>query len=419
MPDPINYLAQLPQTNPLANFAQSFGQAAQIQQVMQARQQQQQQMQRQSAYQQAAQEAFATRDPNRFLELGVKFPEFGEQAQSAFKALDTQRQENEFAKAGEVLSALQSGNVDIAKQVADEQITAAKNAGQDVSKLQRVRDAIDKDPNAAASFLMFGMSQAAPDKFKSLTESLAKAGEERRSAQLQPDVVAAKRRENVPSSILEAIDFGNLTPQQQATFVNLQTLKKPPAAVTKVEITNLEKTASAELGKLVPDLYETANAAAGQAEEIPRYREALKKAITGPLADQRLSVARIGDALGFKGDKSVEATREVIQGLSEMALQSRKALTGQGQITEGEQKLLLKARSGDISFTKGELEVIFGVADRAAKAQYDKSTKLLKSASPKSETAQVFLENVKPFPSAAAPQSPAASQPPRNITVDY
>jgi hypothetical protein len=81
-----------------------------------------------------------------------------------------------------------------------------------------------------------------------------------------------------------------------------------------------------------------------------------------------------------------------------MALRSRSMLAGQGQITEGEQKLLLKARSGDINFTKGELNTLFGVFERAAKAQYTKSTNLLKSAAGKSETAQMFLDNVSRLP---------------------
>ena len=166
----------------------------------------------------------------------------------------------------------------------------------------------------------------------------------------------------------------------------------------------MDKTAAAELGKLVPDLYNQANSAATQLSDLPRYQAALDNAITGPFAEQRLSTARVASALGFTGDKAVNATREVIQGLSEMALKSRTMLTGQGQITEGEQKLLVKARSGDIDFTKGELKTIFGVADRAAKAQYNQSRKLLDSAAKQSPTAQMFLENMQPLATQEAPR---------------
>lgn len=223
--------------------------------------------------------------------------------------------------------------------------------------------------------------------------------------------LAKTKAEILAPSVRESIDFANLQPEQQKTFQALQILKKPPAAVTNVNVQNIDKSAAAELGKLVPDLYNQANSAATQLSDLPRYQAALDNAITGPFAEQRLSTARVANALGFTGDKAVNATREVIQGLSEMALKSRTMLTGQGQITEGEQKLLLKARSGDIDFTKGELKTIFGVADRAAKAQYNQSRKLLESAAKQSPTAQMFLENMQPLATQEAPPpAPAPAQ---------
>jgi len=62
----------------------------------------------------------------------------------------------------------------------------------------------------------------------------------------------------------------------------------------------------------------------------------------------------------------------------------------------------LQARSGDITFSKGELDTIFNVAERAAKAQYEKSKKLLSSAATKSPTAQMFLDNVEALPGSGA-----------------
>jgi hypothetical protein len=212
---------------------------------------------------------------------------------------------------------------------------------------------------------------------------------------------------DLPPSIAEAIGYQNLTPEQQGIFRNIQILKKPPAAVTNIKISDLEGGSQKELAKLVPDLYDRANSAASQLNELPRYRIAVNKAITGPLAEQRLSVAKVANVLGFTGDNAINATREVIQGLSEMALQSRSMLTGQGQITENEQKLLIKARSGDINFNKGELNTIFDVAERASKAQYDKTTKLLKSAAEKSATASMFLENVSQLPTQTTPEKPS------------
>jgi hypothetical protein len=83
-------------------------------------------------------------------------------------------------------------------------------------------------------------------------------------------------------------------------------------------------------------------------------------------------------------------------------------LVGQGQITEKEQELLQKARSGDINMTATELKTILAVSERAAKAQYSQSRRLLESAATRSPTAGIFLENLKP----ESPEpSPSVSQP--------
>jgi hypothetical protein len=221
-------------------------------------------------------------------------------------------------------------------------------------------------------------------------------------AQFAPDMAAAKlKKEQVESlapSVREAIDYQNLTPDQKGLFSAIQILKKPPAAVTNVNVNNLEKSGQAELAKLLPDLYNQSNSAATQLSDIPRYREALDTAIVGPLANQRLTMAKVAQAIGFDGSKKgIEASRTLIQGLSEMTLNSRSLLQGQGAITQGEQDLLARARSGEVNFTKDELKIIFDVSERAARENYKKSTNLLKSAAKDSPTAQMFLDNVTPL----------------------
>jgi hypothetical protein len=341
------------------------------------------------------------------------FPEHQAAIKPTFDQLSKEHQQREISAALPVASALLSGNSKVAKDLLEMRIQATPE-GEDASGLQYLSSLIDKDPTAAKNQSLMVLSQImSPDKF---AETFSKLSETSRAEELAPLEQAAKRREGIPSSIQEAIEFRKLSPEQQRTFQDLQVLKKPPAAVTNVNVTNLEKSASGELAKLLPDLYEQANSAASQLSDIPRYRAALDKAITGPFAETRLEAAKIGSALGFTGDKAVNATREVIQGLSEMALKSRSMLSGQGAITENEQKLLIKARSGDITFTKGELKTIFGVAERASKAQYEKSKKLLGSAANKSETAQMFLDNVTPV---EAPQTAQPAAQKRNVVVDY
>jgi len=405
MVQPINYLAQMPQVDPARSLLEGLQIGAGFSQLQEQQAAKQQAEQRLQSYRTELENAFSQGTPKAFSRLMTMFPEHQAAIKPTFEQLSKERQEGEIAAALPVASALLSGNAKVAKDLIQARIDATPE-GQDASGLKALSSLIDADPTTAKNYALMGLSQVmSPDKF---AETFGKLAETSRAEELAPLTAAAKRREGIPSSIQEAIEFRNLTPEQQKTFQDLQVLKKPPAAVTNVSVTNLEKSASGELAKLLPDLYAQANSAASQLSDIPRYRAALNRAITGPFAEARLETAKIGAALGFTGDKAINATREVIQGLSEMALKSRSMLEGQGPITEGEQRLLMQARSGNITFTKGELETIFGVAERASKAQYEKSKKLLGSAAGKSETAKMFLDNVSELPSApqAAPKQP-------------
>jgi hypothetical protein len=94
------------------------------------------------------------------------------------------------------------------------------------------------------------------------------------------------------------------------------------------------------------------------------------KLITGFGAKARLTAAQVAQLFGGDG-ADLAVTRSTIQGFAEIALQSRGMLKGQGQVTENEQKLLDRARSGDISFTLPELKELVSVLGRANKARYD------------------------------------------------
>jgi hypothetical protein len=435
---PINYLAQV--ADPFAQATQGlkFGAGmADLQRQQEARAAQQQQAQL-AAQEQAR---FFT-NPNPTMRDAARYaslltPEQSKAFLPFMEGISKEQQQNTLKSTGQILSALQA-NPQTGIKLLQERALAARNSGDeaDASLFERLATAA-ADPTQGPQTAFKALVQSASaipgskEMFETidkglgtardeamapmkLAEAEAKAIQEGVKAEFARPVAMAElaktKAETLAPAVRESIDFANLNPQQQKTFQALQILKKPPAAVTNVNVSNVDKTAAAELGKLVPDLYNQANSAASQLTELPRYQAALDNAITGPFAEQRLSTARVASALGFTGDKAVNATREVIQGLSEMALKSRTMLTGQGQITEGEQKLLIKARSGDIDFTKGELKTIFGVADRAAKAQYNQSRKLLESAAKQSPTAQMFLENMQPLAQQEQPKPAPTTQ---------
>ena len=98
------------------------------------------------------------------------------------------------------------------------------------------------------------------------------------------------------------------------------------------------------------------------------------KVIAGPGANIRLIGAQIGQLSGLGGKDNAETlskTRETIQGLAKFTLAGRSALKGQGQISDFEGKLLMRAESGNIEdLTIPEIQVLTKVARRVADAQY-------------------------------------------------
>ena len=428
MVQPINYLAQIPQPDLGRSLLSGLQLGAGIRDIQQQRLAAEQ---AQAAKQQLAADVEAARaDGSQQAWLGMiaKYPQFREAFGDVRKGVGEEQLKNEFFSGFEISNALEAGEPLVAAERLRTEIAARKNSGKPAGLYEQALARIEQgDSKRAQSGINEILSVLDPERFEktikarkspeaqaaSLKEAEAKAIEAGVAAEFARPIaqatLAKTKAETLAPSVRESIDFANLQPDQQKIFQALQILKKPPAAVTNVNVSNVDKTAAAELGKLVPDLYNQANSAASQLTELPRYQAALDAAITGPFAEQRLSTARVASALGFTGDKAVNATREVIQGLSEMALKSRTMLTGQGQITEFEQKLLIKARSGDINFTKGELKTIFGVSDRAAKAQYNQSRKLLESAAKQSPTAQMFLENMQPLATQEAPPSAQAA----------
>lgn len=123
-------------------------------------------------------------------------------------------------------------------------------------------------------------------------------------------------------------------------------------------------TGAADILKASQAKAESAASTIAQGNEILRALDS-GKVMAGPTT----TLKKVGMQL-FGGDQSkLNATTEVIKGLSEITLQSRGMLKGQGQITEYEQKTLEKARSGNIDdLTTGEIRTIIKVNERLGRA---------------------------------------------------
>lgn len=145
----------------------------------------------------------------------------------------------------------------------------------------------------------------------------------------------------------------------------------------------VEKTEETGAKQIAPMLMQGRTAAENAAEQIRTSEQVMRSIFdvpvyAGPLANQQQFLAQMSSKLGFASEDTEQAmlnTRKVIRGLAEFALQARGTLKGQGAISEGEQKVLTKARSGDIAdLTVPEIQIIADAAHRAGLATVKRHT---------------------------------------------
>jgi predicted membrane chloride channel (bestrophin family) len=116
-------------------------------------------------------------------------------------------------------------------------------------------------------------------------------------------------------------------------------------------------------------------------------------------------IDQVAVLLGVTGADTQERlvnTRQVIRGLAQFAVSARKALKGQGQVSDFEGKLLVRAEAGNIDdFTLPELQAFLAVTDRLARRQYEQhvsNVKKLRSRKDLSDLADFY--DVPPLPAA-------------------
>lgn len=149
------------------------------------------------------------------------------------------------------------------------------------------------------------------------------------------------------------------------------------AAKTNVSVNMPDKKFYEGLGAAVSGQiekgFEQAQSAAQTLSNANQIASGIEKSFVGPLANQRVTLAQLGQVLGITGKDTQETllnTRNVIQGLARQELAAAGQMKGQGQITESERAILRKAESGDIStFTKPELQLFTGAIRKTARSR--------------------------------------------------
>ena len=185
-----------------------------------------------------------------------------------------------------------------------------------------------------------------------------------------------------PASLQELEAYMTMTPEQKAAFERLQKIKQPNVTATASATSPTGKSLAAPVGARAETSLVKAEGAAGIMESANMVREALNSGnvIAGTLAGPRLKFAQLMETVGAGDKQKLANTRTAIQGLATLTLESRAELKGQGQVTENEQKLLEKARSGNIEdMTITELQQIVNVSQRLANRLWSSHQNLLKT----------------------------------------
>jgi hypothetical protein len=194
MPEPINYLAQMPQVNlgeRLLRGLQIGAGFAQLQEQQAAKQQADQRLQ---SYRTELESAFNQGTPKAFSRLMTMFPEHQAAIKPTFDQLSKELQDGEIAAALPVASALLSGNAKVAKDLIQARIDATPE-GQDTRMLQSISDAIDRDPVTAKNYTLLTLSRImSPEKF---AETFSKLAETSRAEVSAPEEMRKKRAEAI------------------------------------------------------------------------------------------------------------------------------------------------------------------------------------------------------------------------------
>ena len=213
-----------------------------------------------------------------------------------------------------------------------------------------------------------------------------------------------------PEKKTEAIRGYEMAKQQgyPGTFLDYEMGLKRAGAPSVVN--QVGASLAGQAGDLFKESKATAIGAYAAITSADKILNSTNKAVTGPLANARLTGLQIADTLGVtgKGEKEkIAATREVLQETGKLALAAPPK--GQGQVSNYERDLYQRAASGDINFTPTELNLIARRARETGLYQIQQHNQLLQTGAEIGPDVgkMAKLYQVQP-PQAVQPISPAA-----------
>lgn len=131
--------------------------------------------------------------PDAFAALIAKYPQQQKAFQASWGILNKDQQDQQFSAGTQAYSAIQNGKPDVAAGILDKQIAALKNSGQDTSNLEKIKEAVDRDPKGAGAQIALSLSSFDPDRWGKIATEL-------RASQVAPAMAQKANAEAVKST---------------------------------------------------------------------------------------------------------------------------------------------------------------------------------------------------------------------------
>lgn len=241
---PINYMALTPQVDIAKSFTEGLQAGSGFrdvqlreQAVFQKEADRQTALQVQQQYATDVQSAFASPDyETEFAKLAAKYPAQREALKQSFGGLDKTVRDNELRISTQALLAVENGKPEIAVDMINQSITAAKNSGRPTARLEQLASTVNDDPEKFKKNLSYILNTFDPENYKKIREGQIKDVEagvapEMAKANLASLVAEVKVKEETAKNASEKARVELL--QQAATLGLTNAQKSASFAQTK------------------------------------------------------------------------------------------------------------------------------------------------------------------------------------------
>ena len=164
---PIDYAGMFPQVD-IGKGIEDLGEAFAKRQERVALEEQA------AAYRTDLEATLADPSQTKWNQMIAKYPKQYQAFDTARKSYGEQKLENDFKQGFEISTALESGNIDVAKNLLQTLVTAKTNSGESPLVYQQIFDAVDRgDKTAAQAGVNAALTMIDPDRFKKTVDALS------------------------------------------------------------------------------------------------------------------------------------------------------------------------------------------------------------------------------------------------------